>query len=1355
MIIIFIFNDGSPRKYGTKISHFYSAAEDDKVFKVRLNNGNQVCLVKDVTVKAAPNPSIEFLSGYLKDGVLTNCGSTQDNPNFELTISASNASASILSYQVDWGDGSIPYVGTEINNLSHLYTEQGLFNLVIAVEASGYSTCNVVDAQYLVFNGSTPGGSIIQPPNVANLCAPKTIHFPIAGTEYNVPGTTYEFFLGNSKIDEIGHPAPQEFPWTFNTSSCGLLNFGIHDAFVVKMKVSNPCNVAPPTIASVYIGEVPNPEISISENRSCVGNIVNVRNVSMGSGFNLEELRCTPVDEADWEISPETGWKITRGGLTNTDGFDVQFEETGTYDIKMTLKSNCDTSFLHEEIEVILPVTADADARILNPDACVPVEVDLKSKSEGDELSLLWEVKPNNGVIFSEGGSSSENPKITFTQGGEYNVTLKAYNACSTDSWDTAVVIQSNGSLNLDPIADQCGSFIYESDIQFHKDDNVEWDFPGGSPASFSGHHPPPISYDAPGNYSITINTSNACGSGSNELDFRILSGAEIDIQEDIVVCIKEDKFRLDASPSGGKWSGQGIVNPNNGMFNPEKAEIGDNIITYTYEDGTCSSSAQMIVTVNDLPRMNVGADETYCVNEDTVTISGASPEGGWWTGNGFTNSTSGDFLPALAGIGKHIVYYVYDPGGAGCKDSVELNIKVLGGPDLAFPEEEIFCVNSRSVFNHSSNSLESIVWNFGDGETSSDLFPSHVYDSEGIYMLEMTGTSQDNCTSTIEKEITVTSTPTASFTVDNNEGCHQLDANIVNNSQGIIEKYKWDFGDGAETNRAEAGNHLFLSDPNGTVEYEIVLTVNNKCGEDNASSIVKVHTSPVAQFGLESEEGCSPFYAKFLNASYGSPTLYNWDLGDGVFSSEHSPEQLYLAENGDEAIEVKLSASNQCGTDEAGKVILVKDVDIKAFIDADVKSGCQPLMVNFNSLSSPNINLLWDFDDNGFANDKEVAHTFNENGFHNVKLMADNGCAKDTAVVSIDVWEKPVINLSIDKEFCFKDELRLTNNTTNVVSHLWDFGDGNSSDLTTPSHEYANVGSYEVKYLASTALGCTDSIQEIVVVLPKPYASFDTDADEACEKSIISLINKSDGAVAYAWYFGDNTISYESDPQKNYDEDGVFDIKLVARNEQYCKDSMTVYNAVEILPSPKVDFSFIQEEDGYKTGEIQFTNESYLADAYIWNFGDGNHSIEKNPVHSYEFNGKRKVKLIGSNSYGCIDSISKIVTPDFRGGLFLPSAFAPLTNNNESALFMPKGFGLSEYRLEIFSSYGELIWSSELIESGRPVESWDGRLKGKLLPQDVYVWKAHAKFDNGSVWKGMKRDDGTYANMGTITLIR
>jgi len=94
-------------------------------------------------------------------------------------------------------------------------------------------------------------------------------------------------------------------------------------------------------------------------------------------------------------------------------------------------------------------------------------------------------------------------------------------------------------------------------------------------------------------------------------------------------------------------------------------------------------------------------------------------------------------------------------------------------------------------------------------------------------------------------------------------------------------------------------------------------------------------------------------------------------------------------------------------------------------------------------------------------------------------------------------------------------------------------------------------------------------------------------------------------------------------------------------------------------------------------------------------------------------------------------------VTATAAGEIQFPNAFTPSGSGPSDGIYDPRGFtndhffplyeGVEEYKLEIFNRWGELLFVTEDVRVG-----WDGYYRGQLSKQDVYVWKAFAKFSDG-----------------------
>jgi hypothetical protein len=282
----------------------------------------------------------------------------------------------------------------------------------------------------------------------------------------------------------------------------------------------------------------------------------------------------------------------------------------------------------------------------------------------------------------------------------------------------------------------------------------------------------------------------------------------------------------------------------------------------------------------------------------------------------------------------------------------------------------------------------------------------------------------------------------------------------------------------------------------------------------------------------------------------------------------------------------------------------------------------------------------------------------------------------------------------------------------------------------------------------------CSDSVEKAFGIYPVPTADFNVITPEYCQGEPTIFINNSN-APSFLWYFGNGETSTEPRPNYVYPSAGTYDITLVAINGS-CRDSMRQPAAIVVNPSPIADFDFELTGPDLTTPVI-FTNTTVNGTEFNWEFGDGDSTTERDPTHQYDGYGPYRVTLIATNQYGCEDTVQKAIGVDYNGTLYCPNAFAPELGNGDNALFKPKGINLIEYRVQVFSTYGLLLWESTALDgAGQPTEGWDGYYKGTLMPQDVYVWKIRAIFADGQAWEGMLDEKtGKKSVMGSVVLIR
>ena len=226
------------------------------------------------------------------------------------------------------------------------------------------------------------------------------------------------------------------------------------------------------------------------------------------------------------------------------------------------------------------------------------------------------------------------------------------------------------------------------------------------------------------------------------------------------------------------------------------------------------------------------------------------------------------------------------------------------------------------------------------------------------------------------------------------------------------------------------------------------------------------------------------------------------------------------------------------------------------------------------------------------------------------------------------------------------------------------------------------------------------------------------------------------------------------------------YTIKLIASNTAGCKDSLSKPNYIRAIIPPYSDFYINPSPTilipNYTFSFTNLTPNSILYQ-YSWSFGDSTYASTRDiDSHFYHDTGSYPIRLIVlDTSTNCLDTTIKIARIEgYPGYLYVPNAFYPNSIQPKFKSFKPLGKGLAQYELQVFDSWGTLLFRSTLLDAaGAPVEGWDGTLKGKPMPQDGYAWRIKAKFRNGNEWNGMiynQIDSGAPGHtFGTVTLFR
>ncbi len=257
---------------------------------------------------------------------------------------------------------------------------------------------------------------------------------------------------------------------------------------------------------------------------------------------------------------------------------------------------------------------------------------------------------------------------------------------------------------------------------------------------------------------------------------------------------------------------------------------------------------------------------------------------------------------------------------------------------------------------------------------------------------------------------------------------------------------------------------------------------------------------------------------------------------------------------------------------------------------------------------------------------------------------------ASAPATITIFPLPQPAFNAAA---VCQGNETAFSNQSSIAVgsidSYVWNFDDGSSSVLRSPTVTYENAGTYDVRLTATSDQGCENSIVNQVTVNPLPVVDFFT--ENVCQENpieITPITSIATGSIRrYQWDFGDgnNDTFLNDDPfDYNYDTAGAYIVNLKAISLENCERSI----AKEVTIYPRASLRFTADPV-FEGDETSFFNNSSIEEGnltYQWSFGDGASSTAINPQHFYGEAGSYTVQLISRSGFGgCRDTIQQSYT--------------------------------------------------------------------------------------------------------------
>jgi PKD repeat protein len=692
---------------------------------------------------------------------------------------------------------------------------------------------------------------------------------------------------------------------------------------------------------------------------------------------------------------------------------------------------------------------------------------------------------------FGDGGTSNaQNPTYTYAVNGIYNVTLVVNNSCGQHEVTYPVEINVVPFVNFSAnVTNACQPQTITFTNLSSNATSYLWTFQGGTPAT-STEVNPVVVYTNPGTFDVTLESTNSAGTNTNFKAGYITITPTASASFNFAVSGTQATFTNTSQNSNavtwdfGDNTTSTETNPvhvyqNNGVYAVTQ--------TVTNNCGTNASTQAVTIAIPPIPSFVTSSQGPICVNENVqfFNTSTFSPTSVLWTFEGGTPATSSDPNPIVAynNAGVFDVTLVVTNANGSAQTYLQDYVIVGAKPSVSYTHigdglEVSFTQNITNGTNH--------IWNFGDGQTSSEVNPTHIYNTEGTYTVTLTDIN--NCGTTVfSQSIVVQLLPTVGFSANATVICMDGSVQFNNQSSPSVTGWLWTFEGGIP---ATSTLENPLVQYNTVGEYNVTLTVTNAVGQSTTtvSDYITVLTVPTSQFDGDIDSNI----LTLTNTGLGSQTS-SWSVFDTTLNVQLTGNQVEFVAPSNGIYNVILTNTNICGQ----AISDTFQFAINAYPNAifTVNNGnatCNNAPTTFMANPASGATYQWTFVGGipSSSLEQNPSVTYTSTGTYNVQLIITNNLGTDTINSTVSIMTLPISDFEASVN---NNQVAFTFTGVGQISQYWDFGDGNTSIDINPTHTYNSSGSYAIHLITQNGCGYDTLRKEISIIIS---SANDTDND-------------------------------------------------------------------------------------------------------------------------------------------------------------------------------------------------------------------------------------------------------------------
>ncbi|MCK9580972.1 MAG: PKD domain-containing protein [Methanoregula sp.] len=611
---------------------------------------------------------------------------------------------------------------------------------------------------------------------------------------------------------------------------------------------------------------------------------------------------------------------------------------------------------------------------------------------------------------FGDGATSTEqNPNHNYIQRGTYTVTLTVKNAYGTSSAIKrdfiTVGMAPRPEFTGTPTSGEVPLSVKFTDMTSGSVSSWYWDFGDGKASTEQN---PTHVYWTAGMYNVILTVSNEYGQADITKTKYITGVGDLtskfaaDPASGKAPLLVKFEDRSIGGPTAWAWDfGDGTTsteqNPTHTFTTVGSFDVK---LTITRDDTTDTST--LTINAGGVPDTDfVGSPLEVNVNEQVKFTDKTTNAPTAWTWDFGDTAESTYQNPSHSYQLKGIYTVSLTARNENGRDTeVKTSYINVGlGPKAEFrpvisPYHMYNVPNVVNFVDESEGIPTSWAWDFGDGTTSTEQNPRHVYMNEGIYTVSLTVKNNFGEDTTVKTDlVSVGGGAAVDFTADRTTVGVGSVISFTDLSTISPTSWMWDFGDGT-TGSGSNPDHKYRA----VGVYDVTLTASNlyQSNSRTKNMYITVKNIPRAEFEADKIRGGAPMNVQFTDKSTGLPTAWTWDFGDGASSTEQNPSHTYSSFG---IYTVTLTATNNDGSDSVSKRdYIITTLAPVAEFKADRQVGKAPFIVTFTDLSKGDpISWSWDLGDGTSSSEQNPRHIYMNEGSYDVSLTVTNQYGSDT----------------------------------------------------------------------------------------------------------------------------------------------------------------------------------------------------------------------------------------------------------------------------------------------------------------------------------------------------------------------